>query len=107
METNAHEVKPESLSVQIYEFDDFFTVDIEFNSVVTHYAPGEPDDEALGVDAEWEVSERDVVEVFAELSNTHVLFFRKNEKYSLPRDEILMKLKLAFPNHTYHFVEPD
>jgi hypothetical protein len=107
MDTSAHEVKPESLSVQIFEFDDFFTVDIKFNSVETHYEFDESDDADLDVDVDWEVSERNVVEVFAELSNTHVLFFRKDGEYSLPRDEILMKLKLAFPNHTYHFVEPD
>ena len=105
-------VLPESLQVIINEYDTFFTVDIKLTNVEVRFETLESvldGNVELGEDDEtdWESHEPEVNEIWVPSSHEHTLFFHKDASYSLPRDEILMKLKLAFPNHIYELNEAD
>ena len=93
---------PESISVQIDEFDSFFTVDISFRNMEASYESSIDDIEAFSND-DFDVENLDYNEgaTWTPFTHTHTLFFFKDASYAKSRDEILMKLKLAFPNHTY------
>ncbi len=98
METSTHHVLPQSITVSISEHDTFFHVNIEFATLVQHNFVNElEDDEATSeLETNWYPDQHE-----------HQLFVWKDASYSSSRDEILTKLKLAFPNHEYKLYESD
>jgi hypothetical protein len=111
MDTSVYQVSPESISVVIREFKDFFSVGISFVNVEAIFKDVDAD---IDNDDDLVLSEEDIDldapidyegATWVSSGHLHTLMIAKDLPFSMSRDEILMKLKLSFPNHEYKLVE--